>query len=187
MRNFLQVGTIDTLPLRMALQRSPDLWNKYRYRTTFDGSPFGGMDDILLRYSRPELHEGICDPNAVLDDTALVFYPAWQQLTEARPIIFDLMRRFEGISLGRVIVARLPPGGRIEPHADDHGDYAKRRDGMRFHIAIQGQPGCLFNCGGETVQMLTGQVWHFNHQAEHSAFNNSGDDRIHLLVDIQTG
>ena len=44
-----------------------------------------------------------------------------------RPIVFDLMRRIEAVSLGRVIITRLQPGGRIAPHADTDGDYAGAR------------------------------------------------------------
>jgi hypothetical protein len=185
MKNFLHVGDADVLPIMMALQRRPHLWDQHTYRTTFTGTPFAGMHDILLRYSAPAKHEGNADPMALINDTALEFYPAWQELSEVRPVIFNLMRRFEGVSLGRVIIARLPPGGTIAAHADDYGDYAQRDDGMRFHVAVQGLPGCLFHCGGETVQCLTGQVWWFNHKATHSAENHSADERIHLLIDMQ--
>jgi len=184
-RNFLNLGTLDMLPLQMALVRRPQLWDQHTYRTTFEGTPFGGMSDILLRYSRPDLHQGNSDPLAVVDDLALCMYPAWHELPEAHAAVWSLMTRFNGIHLGRVIIARLPPGGRILPHADDYGKYALRDDGLRFHVCVQGQPGCLFHCGEETIQMQTGQVYWFNHKAVHSAENNSADDRIHLLVDLQ--
>ena len=188
MKNFLQVGDgVDVLPIMLALNRRPDLWDRHTYRTSFTGTPFAGMNDILLRYSAPEKHEHNADPLALVNDTALVMYPAWHELPEVRPVIFNLMRRFEGVSLGRVIIARLPPGGTIAPHADDYGDYAQRDDGMRFHVAVQGLPGCLFHCGEETVTMATGSAWWFNHKATHSVENHSIDDRLHLLVDIQTG
>lgn len=186
MNNFLNLGTADMLPLQMALLRKPDLWDAHKYRTTFEGTPFGGMSDILLRYSRPELHEGVNDPLALVDDVNLCMYPAWYELPEAHTIVFDLMRRFNAIALGRVVIARLPPGGRILRHADDYGKYASRDDGLRFHVCVQGLPGCAFHCGDETIAMQSGQVFWFRHQAPHSAENNSADDRIHLLIDVQT-
>jgi hypothetical protein len=189
-RHFLEVagaGQVDVLPMMMALQRRPELWDRHTYRTSFTGTPFAGMSDILLRYSAPAKHEGVSDPLALVNDTMLEFYPAWHELPEVRPVIFNLMRRFEGISLGRVVIARLPPGGTIAPHADDYGTYAARSDGMRFHVALQGLPGCLFHCGGETVTMASGSAWWFDHKAQHSVENHSSDDRVHLLVDVQTG
>lgn len=185
MRHFLPIGAADMLPLRLALQRQPELWDEHPYRTTFDGTPFGGMSDILLRYSRPE-KLGSRDADAMVDDLDLVLYPAWDRLSECHSTIFDLMRRFNGIALGRVIIARLPPGGRILAHADDYGAYATQ-DGLRLHVAVQALPGCIFHCGDETVQMQSDSVWWFDHKSMHSAENRSADDRIHLLVDIRTG
>lgn len=187
MRNFIPVGNFDVLPLQMALARNADLWDEWTYRTSFNGTPFAGMSDILLRYSDVELHVGSQSPDAVTNDvTTLQFYRAWHALPEVRPIVFELMRRFHGISLGRVMIARLPPGGIIKRHADDYGLYALRDDGMRFHVCVQALPGCAFHCGDETIQMTTGMCWWFNHKEPHSAENNSADERIHLLVDIQT-
>lgn len=187
MKNFQQVGNADMGPLRMALARHPELWNQHGYRTSFDRSPFQGMDDILLRYSRPEKHEGIIDPLALIDDIDLVLYRAWHELPEAHEVCFNLMRRFKGVALGRVIIARLPMGDRIEKHADNYGKYAQRSDGLRFHVCVSAQPGCLFHCGDETVQMKTDEVWWFQHREMHWAENMSADERIHLLVDLQTG
>jgi hypothetical protein len=184
-KNFLFIGAADMLPLRLALQRHPELWDQNTYRTRFRGTPFAGMSDILLRYSDPERWEGTLDPEALVDDLDLVQYPAWKELPECLDTIFNLMRRFQGIALGRVIIARLPPGGTILPHADNYGAYALQ-DGLRLHVCVQGLPGCIFNCGDETVQMPTDSVWWFNHRETHSAQNNSADDRIHLLVDIVT-
>lgn len=185
MKNFLPICGADMMPLRLALARRPDLWDQHTYRTTFERTPFAGMSDILLRYSRPEKC-ATRDAQAMVDDLDLVQYPAWAALPECHETIFNLMRRFNGLSLGRVIIARLPPGGQIKPHADNYGAYAMQ-DGLRLHVCVQGLPGCLFNCGDETVQMPTDSVWWFQHREMHSALNNSADDRIHLLVDINTG
>lgn len=187
MKNFMLAGSADMGPLRLALQTHPQLWDRHTYRTTFEGTPFGGMNDILLRYSKPELHEGVRDGQALVNDTDLVQYPAWGALPEAHEVIFNLMRRFKAISLGRVIIARLPAGGRILPHADNYGAYATQENGLRFHVCVQGLPGCLFHCGDETIQAQNDQCWWFQHREMHSAENNSADDRLHLLVDMMTG
>ena len=173
------------MPLVMALHTQPHLWNRDNFRTTYTGTPHRDVDDILLRFSSPDK---TTDPDhlvGVLEDTGPVFYPAWQALPQARPIVFDLMRRIEAVSLGRVIITRLRPGARIAPHADTDGAYVARDDGLRFHVVLQGLPGSLYHCGGETVQMLSSQVWWFAHKEVHSVENNSADDRLHLLVDFR--
>ena len=187
MKNFMNVGTFDPEPLRMALATRPHLWNQYPYRTSFERTPFRGMDDILLRYSAPEMHLGETDAQALVDDTMMVQYDAWGELPEAHEVIFNLMRRYKAVMLGRVIIARLPMGGTILPHADNYGKYALARNALRFHACVQAAPGCLFHCGDETIQARGGEVWWFNHKETHSAENNSADERIHLLIDMQQG
>jgi hypothetical protein len=186
-RNFQMVGTVDPVPLLMALQMRPELWNAHRFRTTYTGTPHTEIDDILLRFSAPEKTADPDDVRDVLEDLEPVFYPAWRELPQVRPIVFDLMRRMEAVSLGRVIITRLRPGGRIALHADTDGNYVARDDGMRFHVVLQGLPGSLYHCGPETTQMLSGSVWWFNHKEVHSVDQNSADDRIHLLVDMVRG
>jgi hypothetical protein len=186
-RNFAKVGEFEMMPLQLALQTQPDLWDAHPYRTGFEGTPFRGMSDILLRYSREDLHEGTRDPDACINSTDLVNYKAWARLPQCHDLVFNLMRNFHGMVLGRVIIARLPPGGVILPHADNYGDYALQEGGKRFHACIQAQPGCLFHCGEETVQLRTGEVYWFRHTETHAAENHSADDRIHLLIDMQTG
>ena len=185
MRHFQRIGDIDPMPLMLALQQQPGLWNAHRYRTTYRNTPHGEVDDILLRFAAPERTTDPADLMPVQEDVAPVAYPAWTALPAARPLVFDLMRRVEAVTLGRVIISRLKPGGRILPHADTDGAYVERDDGMRFHIALQGLPGSLYHCGGETVCMQTGSVWWFQHREVHAIENNSADDRIHLLVDVR--
>ena len=188
MRHFqLVASNVDVMPLMVALQTRPRLWNQHRFRTTYTGTPHGDVDDILLRFSAPEKTTDPDHVGDVLQDMEPVFYPVWQELPQVRPIVFDLMRRVEAASLGRVIITRLQPGGRIAPHADTDGDYVSRDDGMRFHVVLQGLPGSLYHCGGETVQMMSGQVWWFQHLEVHSVENNSAGERVHLLVDMRRG
>jgi hypothetical protein len=187
MRNFQLIARdIDVVPLVMAIQARPMLWNAHDFRTTYTGTPHRDVDDILLRFSAPEKTTDPDHLTDVLEDTDPVFYPAWSELPQVRPLVFDLMRRVEAVSLGRVIITRLRPGARIAPHADVDGEYVARDDGMRFHVVIAGLPGSLYHCGNETVQMLTGTAWWFQHREVHAVENNSVDDRIHLLVDVRT-
>lgn len=186
MKFFTRIASgVDVMPLVMAIQTRQHLFNQHNFRTTYTGTPHGDIDDVILRFSAPEK---TVDPDHladVLEDIEPVFYPAWGELPQVRPIVFDLMRRMEAFSLGRVIITRLRTGGRIAPHADTDGDYVARDDGMRFHVVLQGLPGSLYHCGDETVQMLSGEVWWFQHREVHSVENNSADARLHLLVDLR--
>jgi GNAT superfamily N-acetyltransferase len=116
------------------------------------------VDDILLRFidlsHAVRNEDGTYTENpesrkAVADQHESVFYPAWFALPQASPIVFDLMRRIEGVRLGRVIITRLAPGKFIAPH-EDSGDHAEYFD--RYHCILQNHPGSIFRTGNEQVE-----------------------------------
>jgi hypothetical protein len=103
-------------------------------------------------------------------------------LPAARPILLWLMARVEAERIGRVMINKLRPGGRIFPHADtpEHANYWDR-----YHVVIQSAAGNNFRCGDETICMGQGAVWWFQNALEHEVFNNSAMDRLHLIVDLK--
>jgi hypothetical protein len=180
MNNFqCLAANVDVIPLMNAILRDPALWNQNTLRTAHPNTAHSQVDDIWLRFNEVEPENQL----AVVDDTECVNYPAWWALPQARALIFDLMRRIEGERLGRVLVTRLRPGGKIAPHVDG-GAPATYYE--RFHVVLNSAPGCLFRAGDETVSMRTGEVWWFDNTKEHEVINNSVDDRIHLIIDIRT-
>lgn len=183
MRNFLRLAEgVNVTPLRHAIQLRPDLWNQNTLRTTHPQTPHKQVDDIWCRFNdlAPYLKGG--DASAVIDEHESICYPAWRELPQLRPIVFDLMRLAEATRLGRVLITRLKPGAVIDPH-EDGGEHAAYYE--RAHVVLQGLPGSLFHCGGETVCMRTGEVWWFDNSLTHSVENNSADDRIHLIIDYR--
>lgn len=178
MKHFLKIADgVDVLPLLMALKAKPELWDQNTLRTTHPQTPHKQVSDIWLRFN--DLQHGA---EGVIDEHESVNYPAFQALPQARPLIFGLMSRIEGERLGRCLITRLPPGGRIDPH-EDGGSHAAYYE--RFHIVLQSLPGNLFRCGDETIHMRPGEVWWFDNAVEHEVVNNSADERIHLIVDIR--
>lgn len=178
MRNFhLLMQGIDVAPLMNAVMRQPALWNQNTLRTQHEMTPHKAVDDIWLRFNElPEVVE------EVIDEHESINYPAMLALPQARPLIFGLMARMEGERLGRVLITRLAPGEKIDPHVDG-GAHAAYYD--RFHIPLQSAPGCLFRCGDETVHMRAGDCWWFDNSVEHEVINNSAVDRVHLIIDIK--
>lgn len=181
MRNFLRLASgIDTQPIMLQITRSPELWKADTYLRDYPQGPFSDVDTIFLRFppvSVSELEKSQRDPHECVNMDGMIHLPA------ARKLIFSLMNTVEGERLGRVMINRIRPGGRIYPHADtpEHANYWDR-----YHFVLQGQPGCIFRCGDEQVQMSTGEAWFFRNELEHEVTNNSGADRLHLIVDIRT-
>lgn len=180
MKNFQLMANINIMPLMIQVARQADLWKADTYLRDYPQGPFGDTETIFLRFppaSVTELERGTKDQHECVWMDGALHLPA------ARQMIFNLMATVEGERLGRVMINKLRPGGRIYPHADTpaHAEYWDR-----FHIVLQSLPGNNFRCGDETISMRTGEVWWFQNAFEHEVVNNSADDRIHMIVDIRT-
>lgn len=187
MRNFLNVSSgADVMPLLLAIRRRPELWKEDNYLRDYPQGPFGEIESIMLRFPVKTVHEteeDLKDHLSRYDQHENIDYPPYKLLPEARPLIMGLMTVVAGERLGRVMINKIAPGGRIYPHADTpvHAEYWSR-----FHIVLHSRPGVDFRCGEERIYMETRSVWWFNNQLEHEVVNNSDEDRIHLIVDIRT-
>lgn len=174
MRNFLRLmNNATVLPTLASIMRQPELWDADDVRTTIPNGPHSQVSDILLRFGAKDLTTLQCFDR-----------PAMRDVFGAKVTSLDVMRLVNGDQLGRVMITRLPPGGRIEPHVDE-GEYAEFYS--RYHLVLHGSPGSLFRCGGETVNMITGELWWFDSHLEHEVVNNSPEDRIHMIMDIRAG
>lgn len=187
MDNFLQIANdINVMPLLQAIRRQKHLWKEDTYLRDYPQGPFGEIESIILRFPPRSVHateEALRQHEAHFDQHENVDQPAFDKLPEARPLIFSTMARVQGERLGRCIINKIAPGGRIYPHADTpvHANYWDR-----YHIVLESQPGVMFRCGSEKVYMPTGTVWWFQNAIEHEVINDSPGDRIHLVVDIRT-
>jgi hypothetical protein len=176
MDNFFRLAKgVNVAPLLVAISRQPELWDQNTLRTKHPKTAHGDVSDIWLMFNDTD--------GDVANDIIVKPYPAFKELPQARLLIFDLMRLVEGVTLGRVIVTKLPPGKKITPHVDGG---APATYFTRYQIALQSLPGALFTIGDETVNFESGEVWMIDNKKEHSVVNNSRDDRIVMIVDIRS-
>lgn len=190
MRNFLRIGTgINVAPLMLAISRQPGLWTEDTFLRHYPQGPFGEVDSIMLRF--PVKQTGLTDEEIELykqnrlpgaDQHESIDYPAYSALPEARPLVMNLFTAVGGERLGRVMVNRIAPGGRIFPHADTpaHAEYYSR-----FHVVLQSAEGVKFRAGDEMTYWETGSAFWFNNKLEHEIVNESSVDRIHLIMDAR--
>jgi hypothetical protein len=190
MKNFQKISSgLDIMPLLLAVKRRPELWSKDTFLRNYNqGIPFGCVETIFLRWppSQDEAKMSEEDIRRYLtgnEQHENVDRDEYKILSEARPIVMNIMHYVGGERLGRVMINKIEPGGRITPHADTpaHADYYSR-----FHIVLQSSPGVIFRCADENVYMETGSVWWFNNKLEHEVINNSAEERIHMIVDCRT-
>ena len=186
MKHFYRLAVNQNItPLMAAIRRTPDLWKEDTFLRDYPQGPFGEIESIMLRFPVKrvvEQQEDLAKLKHFYDQHENIDYPAYSLLPEARPLVMALMGAVGGVRLGRVMINKIAPGGRIFPHADtpDHAEYYSRH-----HIVLQAEPGCIFRCADEQVNMRTGEVWWFNNKLEHEVINNSAEDRIHMIVDIR--
>jgi hypothetical protein len=187
MQNFQQIAAnVDVLPLLLAIKLKPELWKEDTYLRDYPQGPFNQIESIMLRFPVKgvyETEEELKNHLSKYDQHENIDYPAYKILTEARPLVMSLMTRVNGERLGRVMINKITPGGKIFPHSDtlSHAEYYSR-----FHIVLQSAPGVVFRTGNEQVYMPTGTCWWFNNKEEHEVINNSAEDRIHMIIDIRT-
>ena len=186
MRNFFRLAQgVQVDAIMNELIRQPELWNQHTWRTTYENTPHGQVDDIWLRYSDPERTQDPGDTSQVQNDTGAVWYPGVRALPAIKPVILNLLRTVDAYALERLMISRIAPGKGILPHSDNVGAYVHLGDIARYHVVLRGFPGSVFKCGDEAVNMLTGEVWWFNAHLEHEVINNSAEDRIHLMADVR--
>ena len=178
MRHFQLIASgIDVVPILNALAVRPDLWNENKLRTTHPASPHQQTDDVWCLFnSIPD------DTEVLLDDCEVIPYRAWHEIPCLRPLIFELQRRVEGIRLGRVLITRLAPGKEIPEHVDQG---AAASYFVRYHLALQSEPGAMNHSGDESVCYRMGELWWFDNRAPHSVVNNSADDRLVIVMDVR--
>lgn len=177
MRHFQKiVEGLDVVPLLNALAQRPDLWNEHTIRTTHPLSPHQQTDDIWV------LFNDCSTPETVVDDCEVVPYRAWFEIPGLRKMVLDLMRRVDGIRLGRVLISRVPPGCSIPEHVDQGAPATYYK---RYHLALKAEPGALNSSAKEVIQYRMGEFWWFDNSVPHSVTNNSADDRITLVMDVR--
>lgn len=165
-------------PLLRALDAHPALWEAITIRQAYPGSAHHDTECIFAR-----------GPNAFTVDDYMFSLSAQDYALppDVREAVDQLMlpvlTAIDVQQLGRVLIVRLAAGGSVDEHIDE-GTYAEHYS--RFHIPLRADHGSVLTVGGESVSMQSGEAWWFDHRQPHSARNDSGTERIHLIFDAVT-
>jgi hypothetical protein len=180
-RNFLKIADgYNVLPLQESINRQPELFGQHMQRAQIYQGPHAGMKDIWVRYNDIANYSDLSTFN---DKHEPVWYPAFYCLPEIQHILFPLMRLTKGTELGGVLITKVPPGGRIEPHTDTgwHAGYYSK-----FYIPIQNGTGAYFGFPEGAIKPTLGEVYWFDNSVPHWVVNDSEQDRLALIVCIRT-
>lgn len=166
----------NVLPLQLALNAKPEMFGRHGERQATYAHK--AMTDIWVRYNTYENF----GPN-FNDEHDSVWYPAYYELPELKPLLFGLMALVDGERLGGVLITKVPAGGRIEPHTDA-GWHASFYD--KFYIPIQNENGAVFCWENGRIEPNLGEVYWFRNDIPHWVENRSSADRLSLIVCIKT-
>jgi hypothetical protein len=175
---FHLVATMDGAELTAQIDAQPEIWDHNTARRAGSDSPFAGASDIWVRYNRWERF----GPN-FNDEHVPVWYPAADKLPAARALALAMMAQFQGEMLGGVLITKVPAGARIGRHVDTgwHVDYYDK-----FYLSLRSAPGADFCFDGATLNPAVGDVWLVDNRQPHWVINNSGQDRMTLIVCLRT-
>lgn len=108
----------------------------------------------------------------------------WTNTSRNFPLIRGFLEDFAreaNSELGRAKVVLLPAGRRVYPHID-RGEYYRLRN--RYHLVLQSAAGSWMRSGNEEVRMGQGELWWFDNNQMHEAYNDGDLDRIHFIFDL---
>lgn len=175
-------------------------------RKTTGVRPLGPVDISALKAAVLAITEDVWDaenaekPNrfGVLDATRHVVFrfiddfrdwrgshdrPPWAQWRNLlEPVLAQAVQDY-GYAHGvfpRVMLARMPPGGIIHPHADA-GPAAKWPH--KIHVPLITNPGVVSFFGGAEHRFAAGEAVEVNNLAAHWVRNDGNTDRIHLIFE----
>ena len=102
------------------------------------------------------------------------------QYPRARHFLGEIALAEDAI-LGRAKIVCLPAGKRVYPHID-RGAYYRVRN--RYHFVLKSTQGSWLKAGDEEVRMKEGELWWFDNDQMHEAFNDGDEDRVHMIFDM---
>lgn len=181
MRNFQRITEgINVDPLGFLLKKNPELWNQKTLRKDQENSPHLAMSDIWIRYNDDAGARLTGDYSKFHDMHYPIWYPVIETLHPIRQIAMALMAKMGASHLGGILITKIPPGGRIDPHIDTnwHAQFYN----CKLYVPVQTNPNCVNRCEDEFVAMNTGDCWYFNNNVQHEVRNGGNDDRITLII-----
>lgn len=169
----LLAGGADMAPLVQGLESPPELWNADTMRTESPDSPHHQVSDIFVRYA--------ADPKAQGPHES-IWYPC-ADLIPVKDHVFNVMSFVEGERLGGVLITKIPAGCDVKPHIDRgwHADHYRK-----FCVQVHSAPGQKFVVDDEELEARPGDLYEFRNSFMHYVINPSDEDRISLIICIQT-
>ncbi len=159
-----------------------DYWNRHKLRT--EQYVHSVVDDIWLRFHEWQDDLSLEEFNQPHES---VWYPVADELPALKNIVLTVWRNTieslpsRKVEFGGVLVTRVPPGKKIEPH-DDCGSWHAEYYNHKVAVQILGDKDQAFCFDGYRCVAETGELYAFDNQQVHWIENNSEMDRITMII-----
>lgn len=151
---------------------------KHRFTSHRGGENHAGWKSLALFGLGEDKHESWQDYDYENAEQAANDF-VWTKAAEDCPTITNWLKtKFPCSRFGRVRLMLIEAGGYIGLHTD-----TKHRILENINIPLSNPRECIWRWGdGEELFMEPGGVYAMNISYEHSVYNNSTEDRYHLIV-----
>lgn len=158
------------------LLSNPHLWDQNPHRREYIGSPHSEMHDIWVRFGKGEF-------SLLSSPHVSEWYECIDLIPEAREISKLIMDLVEGEELGGVLITKLEPGKKINPHIDNgwHASYYEK-----FYVALRAPEGSFFGFESGNIVADDGDCYFFRNDRLHWVSNETKETRLTMIVCIKT-
>lgn len=176
MKHFNRIrANVDTEPFLAELAAHDDVWNritgrqdKIAVQREALAIPLRGLrKSMIYGRKRSDVHESRWTTTSADFPTARAF--------------LDDIANALACDLSRAKIVSLPAGKRVYPHID-RGEYYRLRG--RYHLVLKSAQGSWLKAGDEEIRMQEGELWWFDNDQMHEAYNDGDEDRIHMIFDL---
>lgn len=172
-RSVRKLGRVDIEALRQAVAAIPEpLWDE---ENSSKPNRFAALDatrHIVFRFVSNTLDWRVSYDRPLWGEWSRLLLPVLRQATEPY-----------GYSNGeypRVMLARMPAGGVIQPHKDAN---PAAKWPHKIHVPIRTNPEVRFFVDGTAYHFPEGEAVEVNNMAVHGVENRGSSDRIHLIFE----
>lgn len=166
------------------LEANPQVWDARplrRYTTVH-----ADISDVWVRFNAWENYDQAGGQEAlqkfVLGEHESSWYPESDVLPNVKTLIFELMHYFRAERLGTVLITRIPPGKRVNPHTDP-GWAARYYE--KIAVQLKSAPEQAFCYADGRFVCEPGTVYSFDNSQEHWVENQSQVERMTLIICVK--
>jgi len=172
-QSIRRLGTVDVTRLRDAVLAIPEArWNEENAAKPNRFETLSSTRHIVFRFV-----------SNFVDWRDSYERPAWG---EWKPLIEPVLAAatadygYDRAAFPRVMLARMAPGGEIEPHCDTN---PAAQWPHKIHVPLLTNPDVTFFVDGVAYHFAEGEVVEVNNMATHAVINRGTSDRIHLIFE----